>query len=1037
MTTLNIVEATIEDLQTALSQGALTSVDLVALYLRRICRYDRALNSTPILNSHVFEEAAASDDYRASGKPIRKLEGIPYTVKDSFKVKGMTVACASPAFKDLIAMDDAFTVSVIRNQGGILIGKTNMPPMACGGMQRGIYGRAESPYNSTYLAAAFASGSSNGSAVSTTASLAAFGLGEETVSSGRSPASNNGLVAYTPSRGLISIRGNWPLYPTGDVVVPHTRTMRDMLALLQVLLVQDPLTKGDFWRDQPFVELPKSSLSADKIQDIGNHTTLQGLRFAVPAMYIGGPVPQGAKPVTVNPRVVQVWEEARRQLENLGAEIVVVDDFPAVTAYENPSLSPRGTTQLPTSWHQTERGPMVAHGWDQFLRNNADPNYPSLKGVEGTNIFPMSMRTPVELEHLPTTTAIKWSQLTNYLEDTTMYQVENLKDALIALEDLRRKLLDDYLAEVDCDGFVFPAAGDVGAADADVNPSSALHAWKNGVYYSNGNGALRHLGIPTVTVPMGMVADKQMPIGLTFAGRAYDDERLLAWANAFEIKTGSRTPPPLTPPLQTDMITLSPQLPRASEVRDPPRSIQSIHAQDERMYLVNLYFRFIHDSPHSLFHEPTFKASAAEGTVSKPVLLAMLGLSARFATEPDIVARGPMYRAQATAALKEDLEHICIENIQACILVGNNFFGEGDADAESLYFGLASRMTQILKLGEINESDDGVMREVKRRIFWTCFIIDTWASGGSNLSPQFRWRTKQPRGPLDEYMFYNMRSGDDDVADSDWKPGLWAHMVRLVGLYAQIQNLQQELANGVEWNESFIDESVQRLEAELSAFEEGLGPELMFSRENLASFVERGLGRVFIAFHLGYHHYYTLLFYQYLDHRRPPTRNGRKYASSCKAHAAIVCDVLKASREVPGAEALYNIVGHVTIVSSSVLLHTYLFGESHELEESRDRLSSNLESLVQLRNYWPSVEMMIKRLVVFQKNCIQSMNAESYRFDRWMVKFLIAHALALEDKVDDSWSAASVDAANGDAHLERGRITQAMIMDIQNYDTET
>ncbi|KAK2923558.1 Amidase signature domain [Fusarium oxysporum f. sp. vasinfectum] len=312
MTALNIVEATIEDLQTALSQGALTSVDLVALYLRRICRYDRALNSTPILNSHVFEEAAASDDYRASGKPIRKLEGIPYTVKDSFKVKGMTVACGSPAFKDLIAMDDAFTVSVIRNQGGILIGKTNMPPMACGGMQRGIYGRAESPYNSTYLAAAFASGSSNGSAVSTTASLAAFGLGEETVSSGRSPASNNGLVAYTPSRGLISIRGNWPLYPTCDVVVPHTRTMRDMLALLQVLLVQDPLTKGDFWRDQPFVELPKSSLSADKIQDIGNHTTLQGLRFAVPAMYIGGPVPQGAKPVTVNPRMVQVWEESQK-----------------------------------------------------------------------------------------------------------------------------------------------------------------------------------------------------------------------------------------------------------------------------------------------------------------------------------------------------------------------------------------------------------------------------------------------------------------------------------------------------------------------------------------------------------------------------------------------------------------------------------------------------------------------------------------------------------------------------------------------------
>ncbi|KAF9761755.1 hypothetical protein IL306_003729, partial [Fusarium sp. DS 682] len=408
-----------------------------------------------------------------------------------------------------------------------------------------------------------------------------------------------------------------------------------------------------------------------------------------------------------------------------------------------------------------------------------------------------------------------------------------------------------------------------------------------------------------------------------------------------------------------------------------------------------------------------------------------------FATEPDVVARGPMYRAQATSALKQDLEHICIENIQACILVGNNFFGDGDADAESLYFGLASRMTQILKLGEIKGDDDGVTREVKKRIFWTCFIIDTWASGGSNLSPQFRWRTKQPRGPLDEYIFYNMKSGDGDVADANWKPGLWAHMVRLVGIYAQIQDLQQELANTVDWNESFIDESVQRLEAELAAFEEGIGPGLMFSRENLTSYVKRGLGRVFVAFHLGYHHYYTLLFYQYLDRRRPPTQNGLKYANSCKAHAAIVCDVLKASREVPGAEAVYNIVGHVTIVSSSVLLHTYLFGESHELEESRNRLGSNLESLVQLRSYWPSVEMMIKRLVVFQKNCIQSMNAESYRFDKWMVKFLIAHALTLEDKVDDSWSAASPGATGEDAHLERSRITQAMIMDIQNYDTET
>ncbi len=81
----------------------------------------------------------------------------------------------------------------------MLLGKTNMPPLANGGMQRGVYGRAESPYNAEFLTAAWASGSSNGSGTSTAANLAAFGMGEETVSSGRSPASNNALVAYTPS----------------------------------------------------------------------------------------------------------------------------------------------------------------------------------------------------------------------------------------------------------------------------------------------------------------------------------------------------------------------------------------------------------------------------------------------------------------------------------------------------------------------------------------------------------------------------------------------------------------------------------------------------------------------------------------------------------------------------------------------------------------------------------------------------------------------------------------------------------------------
>ena len=89
------------------------------------------------------------------------LEGIPFTAKDSYMVKGMTVASGSPAFEHLVATRDAFSIGALRDAGCVFIGLTNMPPMANGGMQRGLYGRAESPYNGEFLTSAFASGSSN------------------------------------------------------------------------------------------------------------------------------------------------------------------------------------------------------------------------------------------------------------------------------------------------------------------------------------------------------------------------------------------------------------------------------------------------------------------------------------------------------------------------------------------------------------------------------------------------------------------------------------------------------------------------------------------------------------------------------------------------------------------------------------------------------------------------------------------------------------------------------------------------------------
>lgn len=569
---MNVHEATIADLRRALESGAVTAVELVDAYLARIDAYDgpetaTALNAVVVRNPEARAEAEASDARRARGETRGPLDGIPYTAKDSYLVRGLTAASGSPAFAELVAQRDAFTIERLRAGGAICLGLTNMPPMANGGMQRGVYGRAESPYNTDFLTAPFASGSSNGSGTATAASFAAFGLGEETWSSGRGPATNNALCAYTPSRGVISTRGNWPLVPTMDVVVPHTRTMADLLEVLDVIVADDSETRGDFWRAQPWVALPAPSdvrpESYPALADGGE--ALRGARIGIPRMYInadpdagtaaspgiGGPT---GRRIETRPTVIARWEAARRDLEAAGATVVEVD-FPVVSNYEGdrpgvPTIESRGLVS--PEYLRREIVDLSAWGWEDFLRANGDPQLSTLADVDGTTIFPHPEGA------LP-------DRYTGFDDDIAEYplwvrdnpgvgiaDMSELPDGLRGLEETRRVDLEEWMDGLRLDAVVFPAVADVGPADMDVNEASADLGWRNGTWIANGNLTVRHLGIPTVTVPMGLMEDIGMPIGLTFAGRAYDDSALLQLATAFEAvgRPGERrTPPPRTPAL--------------------------------------------------------------------------------------------------------------------------------------------------------------------------------------------------------------------------------------------------------------------------------------------------------------------------------------------------------------------------------------------------------------------------------------------------------------------------------------------------------
>ena len=557
-------EASIAELRTALDDRRVTAVDLLEGYLERIAAYDGALNAIVVPNPEARADAIAADARRAGGKTLGPLDGIPYTAKDSYLARGLTAAAGSPAFADLVAQRDSFVVERLRAAGAVLIGLTNMPPMANGGMQRGIYGRAESPYCADYLTAPFASGSSNGSGTATSASFCAFGIGEETWSSGRGPASNNALCAYTPSRGLISTRGGWSLVPTMDVVVPHARSMADLLEVLDVLVAEDPDARGDFWRSQPWVPLP----SVDEMRPPSFRSWkqdpehLRGKRFGVPRMYVNGDPDAGVgatgiggptgRRIDTRPSVLDLFDAVRRYLLAVGAEVVDVD-FPVVSNYEGdragaPTIATRGLVS--PEYLRREIVDLSAWAWDDFLHYNGDPTLHRLQDVDGDRIFPPpDGALPDQYDGFDDDIA----EYPTFFRDhpiESFLDIEALADGLRGLERTRQVDLEEWLDGLGLDAVVFPAVADVGPADMDVDPGSADLGWRNGVWVANGNLAIRHLGIPTVTVPMGTMADIGMPVGLTFVGRAYDDMALLRYGVAFEATGRRRTSPPRTPPLR-------------------------------------------------------------------------------------------------------------------------------------------------------------------------------------------------------------------------------------------------------------------------------------------------------------------------------------------------------------------------------------------------------------------------------------------------------------------------------------------------------
>jgi hypothetical protein len=103
--------------------------------------------------------------------------------------------------------------------------------------------------------------------------------------------------------------------------------------------------------------------------------------------------------------------------------------------------------------------------------------------------------------------------------------------------------------------------------------------------------------------------------------------------------------------------------------------------------LVGHYLSKIHDRPHSLFHPPTLKENIRNGHVNQSLLFAICAMGSRFSHDPQIRLLEPQLISESKRFLKADLENICLENIQTCVLVANLCAAHSVTSTEALFFG--------------------------------------------------------------------------------------------------------------------------------------------------------------------------------------------------------------------------------------------------------------------------------------------------------------------------------------------------------------
>lgn len=304
ITTVDLMDATVSELLAAMNDGRLTAVQLTQMYIDRIETYDKALGLNSIIAIHpeALEQAKEADAKRAAGESLGRLHGIPVVIKDNIDVAGMATTAGDAWRSYAVASYDAEIVTRLKEEGAIILAKTNMAEYAASGAnsRSSMGGIVHNAYDLSRTPA----GSSGGSAVAVTCNFAAVGIGTDTGSSIRRPASFANLYGMRPSFGLVSNKGLFYLHLDQDTIGPICRNAEDLALMLDVLAGTDYVSTAI--AKENGLEGKRIGYLANSFGYTTNFSTNQPL----------------TNPILMDEKIVPMVEAAKVALQDGGAELV-------------------------------------------------------------------------------------------------------------------------------------------------------------------------------------------------------------------------------------------------------------------------------------------------------------------------------------------------------------------------------------------------------------------------------------------------------------------------------------------------------------------------------------------------------------------------------------------------------------------------------------------------------------------------------------------------------------------------------------------